>query len=55
VLDGKLSEAAAVLQVLAHEPKAAFLRQTGIEMAMHGCVRPGLVVRTSTRSGLTAL
>ena len=53
VLGGKLSQAAAVLQVLGDKPEPALLRQTGIGMAMHGRVRSGLVGRTSTRSGLT--
>jgi len=39
-----------VLQVLGHEPETALLRQTGIGMAMHGCVKPGWMGRTSTRS-----
>jgi len=55
VLGGQFLEAAAVLQVLGHEPETAFLRQTGIGMAMHGCVRPGWMGRSSTRSGLTPL
>jgi len=55
VLGGQLTEAPAALQVLGDEPETALLRQTGIGMAMHGCVRPGLVGRTSTRSSLTPL
>jgi hypothetical protein len=46
-------KAAAVLQVFGYQAETALLRQTGIGMAMHGCVRSGLVGRTSTRSGLT--
>ena len=53
VFSGQLPEAAALLEVLGDEPEAALLRQTGIGMAMHGCVRHGLAGRTSPRSGLT--
>jgi len=53
LLGGRFLEAAAVLQVLGHESETTLLRETGIWMAMHGCVRPGLVGRTSTRSDLT--
>ena len=52
-LDAQLTEAATVLQVLGHKAETALLRQTGIGMDTHRCVRPGLVGRTSTRSGLT--
>jgi hypothetical protein len=38
---------------MGRQPETAFLRQTGIGMAMRLCVRSGLVGRTSTRSGLT--
>lgn len=53
VLGRQLSQAATVLQVLVHEPDDGLLLQTGIGMAMHGCVKPGLVGSTSTISGLT--
>jgi hypothetical protein len=46
VFSGQLPEAAALLEVLGDEPEAALLRQSGIGMAMHGGVRPGLVGRT---------
>jgi hypothetical protein len=41
VLGGELPDAEAVLQVVGYEPEMPLLRQTGIGMAMHGCVRPG--------------
>jgi len=53
VLGGEFRKAAAVFQVLGHQPEAAPLRQASIGMAMHGCVRSGLVGSTSTRSDLT--
>jgi hypothetical protein len=53
VLGGEFRKAAAMLQVLGHQPETAPLRHTGIGMAMPECVRSGLMGRTSTRSGLT--
>ena len=53
VLGRKFHKAPPLLKVLGDQPETALLRQTGIGMAMHGCVRSGLVGRTSTRSGLT--
>lgn len=53
VLGVQLPEDAAVIQVLGHEAERAILCQTGIGMAMDGCVMSELVGRTSTRSGLT--
>jgi hypothetical protein len=50
VLGVQLPEDAAVIQVLGHEPERAILCQTGIGMAMDGCVMSELVGRTSTRS-----
>jgi hypothetical protein len=40
--------------MLDHKPVAALLGQAGIELALDGCVRSGLVGRTSTNSCLTA-
>jgi hypothetical protein len=42
---GQFSEPAGVLNVLDHEPESALLRQSGIGVARHGWVRPGLVGR----------
>jgi hypothetical protein len=35
-----------------HQSEATLLRQTGIGVAMHGCIKPGLLGRTLTCSGL---
>ncbi len=42
-----------MFQLLGPLTEMVLLRQTGILMAMHGCGRPGLVCRASTRSALT--
>ncbi len=50
----QLSQRALVEKVLIDEQKPALLRQTGIGMTMHRCVRSRLGVDTSTGSDLTS-
>ena len=53
VFGGQLREAAALLQMLDHQPEAPTMYQAGIGVDAHGGVRPGLLGNTSTRRGLT--
>ena len=53
MLGGQLPVATYLLQVLGNKAETELLRQTGIGMAMHGCVMPGWMGRTHPRSGLT--
>ena len=53
ILCGQLSKVVAFLQLLDHHPETVSLCQAGTWVAMHGCMKFGLLGRTSTCSGLT--
>jgi len=53
VLINQLREAAAFLQMLDYQPQWSPLSQACIGVDMHGCVRSGLLGRTSISSGLS--